>query len=219
MGEGYAFHLQSPRPRLSRKLWPWRCLVPQELQLIPTPKSITRSPGKFAFPSVLFIILPAPSPPPPFSPSFFGKIHFTVEHFITKAESLTGNHFQITPGPAIQPSAEIRLSLNPSLHLNLPSEIRPQSYRLEILPTGISITAAAPSALFYALQTLLRIIGGIPIARRVGAVQAKIEHQNSKILAPLPHHPRPPRIPSPRRLPRHARDENAHRRYTAAVDR
>ncbi len=176
------------------------------------PKSITRSPGKFAFRQCSSSSSPAP-PPPPFSPSFFGKIHFTVEHFITKSGVSHRKSFPNHPRPGHPASAEIRLS-STSLHLNLPSEIRPQSYRLEILPTGISITAAAPPGLFYALQTLLQIIRVTAFqSRDVGAVHAKSNIKTQKF-APLPRHPGPPRLPPPRLLPRHRPRQGPHRRYT-----
>jgi len=125
--------------------------MPRDLHLIPQPKSITYSPGKFQFPAEIQIVLPA-------HPS--GPDLFAAEQFALSASPLSGTAFQISSGPSIAPSAEIRITFDPSLNPELASEMRPQSYRLQITPKGIAIAAGGSAGVFYALQTLLQIIRG-----------------------------------------------------------
>lgn len=47
-----------------------------------------------------------------------------------------------------------------SLHLGAIAEPNPEAYTLDVLPTGISITASKPAGLFYGVQTLRQLLAG-----------------------------------------------------------
>lgn len=111
-----------------------------EIMWLPVPRRVERRAGFYPLPAHAFIVLSGV--PQELLPA--GR------RFQSALEKHCGAHWELTASPRVPPAAT-------GLVLRIASNMeKPQGYRLEISPQGISVEAADPAGAFYAVCTLVQ---------------------------------------------------------------
>lgn len=110
------------------------------IALIPQPVSITTGPGSFALPLSTTIIIPKNA-----------EVKKTADRLAEQLLLASGRKVVVKEGATALPKS---IFLTLSNDKSIPKE----GYRLKVTTTGVSLTAAEPSGIFYGVQTLLQLL-------------------------------------------------------------
>ncbi len=108
----------------------------ERVSLTPAPLSVTEGSGSYTLPKGLTISTAGLTP----------DMAAEAPRFAEALNSATG----LNATPTASPGADITISVDPS--------IATEGYTLSITPSGIAITASQPAGLFYAFQTILKML-------------------------------------------------------------
>lgn len=153
-GGRYNYLPAAPIPAAENRMEEAATVAVPDLNLIPRPASLTMGSGAFTLPAKMKISVKG----------LDKAMKEEVGSFVKALNLSTGLAASTTGNPR---KAQMQVTVNPAL--------APEGYTLEVTADGIAVAASQPAGLFYALQTVKRLLGANVMAGTSGAPGARYQ--------------------------------------------